>query len=213
MKACRRIWPVVFLLFAAGCTDEVAVTESPHGIPASKISDEGIGLKSVRTAESPIPPFVSCTKLVACEDGMCWKDSKKPFTGSTVSYYGLFTVSEYREGKEVIAAYCEPEPEELFPEQQEYQDAVRAYVAHHGPGHNEYLFYMRHSKESDLPVLLFGLESLGDTTDGVMVCTKGHCLAALRTITGEDPGVNYSDWVNWYQKQNKTEPPKWEPKK
>ena len=215
MKACRRVWFAVFLVFAAGCTEKAAVTEPPDGIPVSNVSDEEIRLESVETAESLTPTFVSCTRLREWEDRMRWKDSKEPFTGSTVIYYGSgFGVSHYREGKEITAETGREEArEEMFPEQQEYQDAVRAYVARHGPDHDEYaFFYARHGKGSDLPVLLFGLQSLGDTTNGVMVCTKAHCLDALRTITGANPGVNYSDWAKWYHEQYKTEPPDWAPR-
>ncbi len=40
-----------------------------------------------------------------------------------------------------------------------------------------------------------------------MVCTTGHCIDALRSLTGEDYGTDYRKWQEWWEKTGKALPP------
>lgn len=56
-----------------------------------------------------------------------------------------------------------------------------------------------------VPALLVVLKENPPFSNGTMVCTAAHALAALRTITGENPGNRYEDWQKWYE--NRAKPP------
>jgi hypothetical protein len=70
--------------------------------------------------------------------------------------------------------------------------------------HDEFL-YLGNRGYGDLdsvPALLLGLRWQAETEpDGVMDCTKAHCLDALCRITGHNAGVNYSDWRRWWDEE------------
>lgn len=56
-----------------------------------------------------------------------------------------------------------------------------------------------------VPSLLVVLKENPPSSRGTMVCTAAHALMALRSITGENPGIRYEDWQKWYE--NRAKPP------
>lgn len=62
--------------------------------------------------------------------------------------------------------------------------------------HDVYLVLLDHGDASSVPVLIHSLRWQPHTpTHGRMICTKAHCLEALRKLTGRDMGKNYEDWA------------------
>lgn len=100
-----------------------------------------------------------------------------------------------------------------FLQREESLEAIRQWVREQGPDHDTYSFFEKHGTYDDVPVLLYGLKSMGEDPVGPYECERGHCLDALEKITGALPGNNYSDWVKWWQDKYKTEPPDWKPEK
>jgi hypothetical protein len=65
--------------------------------------------------------------------------------------------------------------------------------------HDAFLILVREGDAASIPSLLSGLSHQPHTLpDGLMVCTKAHCLEALRRITGHNAGPNYADWQRWW---------------
>lgn len=56
-----------------------------------------------------------------------------------------------------------------------------------------------------VPALLVVLKENPPSSNGMVVCTTAHALAALRSITGENPGNRYEDWQKWHE--NRSKPP------
>lgn len=75
-----------------------------------------------------------------------------------------------------------------------------------GAPHDAFIALMRVGDVDSIPYLLWGLRWQGDTGDA-MVCTKWHCLDALKRITGHDAGPNYSDWAAWWESTGSKLPP------
>ena len=71
--------------------------------------------------------------------------------------------------------------------------------------HDAFLHLKRDRNASSVPYLIWGLrwQPHNPPGDRMMVCTKEHCLAALRRITGVDAGLNYEDWRDWYNKSRR----------
>ncbi|MFH1731729.1 MAG: hypothetical protein ABIF82_08770 [Planctomycetota bacterium] len=161
--------------------------------------------------EAPSGPIVLRSDLAKPGDRMLWRNTGKPFTGRAVEYYGHgFWVEAFRDGYPVdIMEPAERVP--LFPEGEPYQKAVREYVRKNGPDHSTYLFFLAYGAQADVPMLLYGLRSMGEMKGRSMVCTRGHCVDALQSITGAKPGYNYSDWEKWWQQEYRTDPPQWKP--
>jgi hypothetical protein len=68
-----------------------------------------------------------------------------------------------------------------------------------GGHHDAFLVLSRVGDAESIPYLLAALRWQPYTGKGdVMVCTKLHCLEALRKIAGHDAGLNYSDWAEWW---------------
>ena len=67
--------------------------------------------------------------------------------------------------------------------------------------------------QHDIPILLYGLHAMGETTNLALVCTRIHCVDALCRITGTNVGYNYSDWAKWWKEKHGTEPVQWKPEK
>jgi|GEM_PF-2891033 len=166
---------------------------------------------TIVTSEPPTiatMPITSCTNLEERGGKLCWKGSDRRFTGRTVLFPSH--VEAYRDGepdKEII----EPPTEERFPAGQPFQDAEREYVRSHGLSHDTYFFFQKHGTENDIPFLLYGLYSMGETTNGLIVCTRSHCVEALSKITGTNVGYNYSDWAKWWKEKHGAEPVQWKP--
>jgi hypothetical protein len=77
-----------------------------------------------------------------------------------------------------------------------------------GGHHDAFLHLSRVGDAESIPYLLTGLRWQPYTGKGdVMVCTKSHCLEALRKITGHDAGRNYSDWAEWWASTGSKIPP------
>ena len=166
---------------------------------------------------APLQPMIPTSQLVERDSLVYRQEDGKAFDGRTVLYSGIegFWIQEYLAGKKTCSGFsdeAQEPPEELFPADPLYLAAVRGYVARYGPGHNEYFFYSKYGGESDLPMLLCSLKSFGESK-GPFICSRAHCVDALRSITGATPGHNYSDWAKWWKAKYKRDPPHWEPEK
>ncbi len=76
--------------------------------------------------------------------------------------------------------------------------------------HDRFVSLIENGTASNVPELIRGLQRQGDTKpDGAMVCTKSHCLEALRFITNQNPGVNYADWQAWWDANGKKPRAEW----
>ena len=60
---------------------------------------------------------------------------------------------------------------------------------------------------TSVPALLVVLKKHPPAPDGLMVCTTGHALDALRKLTGANPGIRYEDWNVWWQSYQQTHKP------
>ena len=79
-----------------------------------------------------------------------------------------------------------------------YSDAV----------HDAALTLCRVGDAGSIPRLLGALKAQPDTSKGgAMICTKMHCLDALRRITGHNAGSNYADWAKWWDEIGSKLPP------
>jgi hypothetical protein len=77
-----------------------------------------------------------------------------------------------------------------------------------GDPHDAFVFLIDDGDVSSIPSLLAGLRWQPDTPPGGgMICTKLHCLKALRRITGHNAGWNYSDWRKWWDEVGSKLPP------
>ena len=75
-------------------------------------------------------------------------------------------------------------------------------------GHDAFITLIYCGDADSIPYLLCGLWWQPDTEPGEgMVCTKAHCLDALKRITGHDAGSNYSDWAAWWDSTGSRLPP------
>lgn len=74
-----------------------------------------------------------------------------------------------------------------------------------GNHHDAFIHLGSVGTEESIPYLINALQwqKINTPEDRTMVCTKGHCLDALRQITGQYPGSNYADWKAWWE-ANKT---------
>lgn len=165
--------------------------------------------------EPEFGPLVSCVELEKRDGLVTKKGTGQTFSGQTIIYSGgLLHIQAFRNGAD--PTYL-PEPPEvgglMFPNHPACHVAVREYIQEHGPGHNEYMFLMEYGTKADLPVLLYGLQSMGETTNRAIVCTRAHCVYALEMISGARPGYNYSDWAQWWKQQHRTDPPQWKPER
>lgn len=74
-----------------------------------------------------------------------------------------------------------------------------AHAALRFPGfdpHDAYLVLLDYGDPSSVPVLIRSLRWQPHTAPhGILICTKAHCLEALRKLTGRDLGANYEDWA------------------
>jgi len=67
-----------------------------------------------------------------------------------------------------------------------------------GDPHDAFLIICDHGGPESVPPLIRALKWQEHTVPGGdMLCTKAHCLQALRKITGVDAGLNYEDWKAW----------------
>jgi len=73
-----------------------------------------------------------------------------------------------------------------------------------GVHHDAYIALIEVGEETSVPFLIKSLQWQPRTPDGLMVCTKGHCLEALKRITGADAGIEYEDWAAWWEENKKS---------
>ena len=74
-----------------------------------------------------------------------------------------------------------------------------------GPGHHDvFLLANDIGTKETIPYLISALwwQSDNGPDDDIMVCTKTHCLDALKKLTKHDAGVNYSNWRKWQMSQS-----------
>lgn len=159
----------------------------------------------------PERPVVAWSHLEGRHGRFYSKGTTNLFTGRAVSYPNYFYPDCIVDGRKLDLMAVSNNPKNIGPDAAPYQDALRDYVQEHGPGHNEYIFFCQHGRESDIPALLYGLKSMGETTNSAIGCTRAHCLEALQSVTGAKPGINYSDWAKWWKAKYDADPPEWKP--
>jgi hypothetical protein len=72
-------------------------------------------------------------------------------------------------------------------------DVLRFYCA---DPHDAFIVLIDYGDSTSIPYLIRSLWWQGDTPPhGVMICTKEHCLKALRKLTARNLGDNYEDWA------------------
>lgn len=54
-----------------------------------------------------------------------------------------------------------------------------------------------------VPALLKVIEDNPPSPDGIMACTTGHAIDALKKITGANPGYTHKEWKSWWDKYQK----------
>lgn len=157
-------------------------------------------------------PLVSCNKLT--QDGKTTEWNGQPFTGRTVRYKWGFELVLYQDGKRIpddkLIPYWMPTwmpDEEKQPEY--YRAAFREYArSDWGFAHDDYVRIIKYGYGNieDVPKLIKGLESYGDLEPGKpVVCSRDHCLNALKAVTGANPGPNATDWQKWWDNYQKKE--------
>ena len=72
--------------------------------------------------------------------------------------------------------------------------------------HDAFLVLKDAGDVDSIPYLLWALRWQPDTK-GTMICTKSHCLDALRKITGHNAGENYKEWATWWETTGRHLPP------
>jgi hypothetical protein len=85
---------------------------------------------------------------------------------------------------------------------------LNKYVAEHDDPHDPLIELIDLGDASSIPALIQALGKMGDVPrEGPYgsVCTRAHCLEALRTITNQDAGRNASDWQQWLN-ENRDKP-------
>ncbi len=199
MRACH--FCMIALACFAGCNGNPELDEFDSFVRASQ--------------DGPPRPFASLSQLTERGDRMLWRESEAPFTGTLVTYDSTGLRSKiYYAGQALERWYRAPPSSSIQIHRlagETARDAIRHYIARNGPGHNEYSFLASHGRESDLPMLLASLRSFPEHKDGSMICSQSHCVAALRAITGANPGNHYSDWASWWKRKYDTEVPDWKP--
>lgn len=65
-----------------------------------------------------------------------------------------------------------------------------------GNHHDACLLLVQAGNASSVPALVHALSRFDESDDGNL-CTKDHCLSALRLIAGEDHGSTFRDWSDW----------------
>jgi len=157
-------------------------------------------------------PLVPCSKLTQHGKTVSWNG--QPFTGRTVRYKWGFELVLYQNGKRVpedkLVPYWMPTwmpDDEKQPEY--YRAAFREYArSDWGFAHDEYVRIIKHGYGNieDVPKLIKGLEYDGDIKPGEpVVCSRDHCLEALKLVTGANPGPNASDWKKWWEEYKANE--------
>ena len=74
-----------------------------------------------------------------------------------------------------------------------------------GPLHHDaFLLANDIGTKKTIPYLISALRWQSDNgpDDDIMVCTKTHCLDALKKLTKHDAGLNYINWRKWQQTQS-----------
>ena len=212
---CRRTSLLVeglFIWTAVGCGGpEIVVTRTAE-LSTETAVNSTIEVFDDLIVEMPTEPLVAACRVEEFGGVTYWKGTHKPFTGRTVKYDGSFDFAAFIDGQEPeFFEMAEDDPMAFFPEEEPYQEAVRHYVRRHGLDHNIYFFFTQHGTVDDLPILLYGLRGMGESKGPSFVCTRGHCVDALRRITGADVGWNYSDWAAWWKARYGEAPSEWKP--
>ena len=100
-----------------------------------------------------------------------------------------------------LASSCSEKAERELPDYMEYcpeKSELIQLIEKYGPEHDAYLYLLHIGTEEDLKYLIYGLQQFDDADP---VCTRFHCLEALRSISGDDIGNNSSNWVVWWEKK------------
>ena len=150
-------------------------------------------------------PLVPCNEL-SNEGGLTeWKGV--PFSGRTIRYKWGFGLEFYQDGRQV--------PEQMIPvgatanflpDEPSHHGMYRAAFREYATSslnftHDEYVLIIKYGygDVQDVPKLIRGLEYYGDIKpDEPVVCSRDHCLEALKLVTGVNPGPNARDWRTWW---------------
>ncbi|MCI5208383.1 MAG: hypothetical protein D3910_06225 [Candidatus Electrothrix sp. ATG2] len=75
----------------------------------------------------------------------------------------------------------------------------RAISTRFGAHHNAFLSLAQMGNAESVPLLIRALKWHETPDEDVLViCTTGHCLKALRSLTGHNAGTKYLDWKRWW---------------
>ena len=66
-----------------------------------------------------------------------------------------------------------------------------------GSPHDAFLYLQQVGNKESVPPLIRALK-WQDPNDTYIVCTTGHCIDALRSLTGEDYKRDYRQWEDWW---------------
>ena len=66
--------------------------------------------------------------------------------------------------------------------------------------HDSCLYLLEVGDESSVPFLIHALHLVPITPDGGVVCTRSHCLEALKAITHKDLGLSTHAWEHWWSR-------------
>ena len=74
-----------------------------------------------------------------------------------------------------------------------------------GNHHDAFQWLAENGSRESVPVLIRALKWQPEPSDsGLMVCTTGHCLEALKSLTGHDAGSSYCEWKEWWDTTQKS---------
>jgi len=73
--------------------------------------------------------------------------------------------------------------------------------------HDCFLLLIDYGNKQSVPILIEALASdeakpaIAASADGSILCTWGHCIDALRSLTGEDFSVDHEAWKRWWESE------------
>jgi hypothetical protein len=68
-----------------------------------------------------------------------------------------------------------------------------------GAHHDAFLQLQDIGNKDSVPLLIRALKWQAPPVGDGVVCTTGHCVGALRSLTGEDYGTDYRKWDEWWR--------------
>jgi hypothetical protein len=76
-----------------------------------------------------------------------------------------------------------------------------------GAHHDAFLHLRKIGEKESVPLLIRALKWQAPPDGDIVVCTTGHCVDALRSLTGQDCGTDYRKWDEWWRSAGNRLPP------